>query len=295
MSRDSKYCGVDEHKILGASPTFVEGRSETFTHYINERCAIQKRRYDHLSPPWTEDRVLRDYRFTNISRKDDRVSKWFIKNIAEESSLTTRYKFYNTLVFRAFNKIETAESLNLPFTVSTIEDLRNLIDEMRSRGYNKHFGTAYFQSGLKGAWKTDEDTSKRMVDMLEWVIDNGYYRKIKDTKNQKECFEMIKEIPGFADFMAYQVFVDLTYIPEFPFTDTEFTVSGPGCNKGIDALFESKDGMTYEECIFWIRDNQDEFNLCKTVSVMDIENCFCEFSKYVGIQLNPKKRMRKFN
>ncbi len=292
--KDTPYCGVREDVIETSSPTFIEGRREQFSYYVNERLAVQQKKESGLSAPWTEDRILRDFRFTNVSRRDDRVSRWFIENIAERDDLATEAKVYNTFLFRAFNKTETAEGLMLPFKKNGEKYLRGLIADMRASGYDKHFGTAYFQSGLKGAWKTDDDTSNRMVDMVEWLIANDYYSKVTAASNQKECFETIKEVAGFAEFLAYQVFVDLTYIPEFPFTDKEFTVSGPGCHKGINCLFDERDGMTDEECIFWIRDNQELFGLTTDVSVMDIENCFCEFSKFIGIQLNPKKRMRKY-
>lgn len=291
---DQTYCGVREEVINTSSPTFIQGRREQFSHYVNERTSVQRKRERGLSAPWTEDKILQDFRFTCVSRRDDRVSRWFIENIAERQDIDLETKLYNTFLFRAFNKTETAESLDLPFKKGRESDLRDRIAYMRACGDNSHFGTAYFQSGLKGAWKTDEDTSMRMVDMVEWLIDNDYYNKVIAASNQQECFEIIRTVPGFADFLAYQVFVDLTYIPEFKFTDKEFTVSGPGCNRGINDLFEDRDGMTDEECIFWIRDNQESFDLSIQVSVMDIENCFCEFSKYIGIQLNPKKRMRKY-
>ena len=86
---------------------------------------------------------------------------------------------------------------------------------------------------------------------------------------------------GFADFLAYQVFVDLTYIEDFPFSENEFVIAGPGCKRGMDKLFIDRDDMTYEECLFWLRDRFD-----KLMSWLDRkghwpENCFCEFSKYM--------------
>ncbi len=295
MSNDTPYCGVDKETIDNASPVFVEGRKDAFSFYINERFAIQDLKDSGAPAPWTDNPTLRDFRFTCVCRKHDRISRWYIANIAERTDLDFETKFYNTLLFRIFNKTETAEAINQPFTMDQMPTLRSRFDAAKASGYTSHFGSAYLTCGQKKAWDRDSsDMSHRMVDMLEWTHKHGYAEKVANAKDQKECCDIIEGIRGFGEFLAYQVFVDLSYIPEFQFTDEEFTVSGPGCRRGINCLFEDRDGMTEEECIFWIRDNQEKFGLSRHVTVMDIENCFCEFSKFIGRQLNPKKRMRRY-
>lgn len=112
--------------------------------------------------------------------------------------------------------------------------------------------------------------------------------------SQQEAYEMLLQIRGFSRFLAYQVFVDLTYCPEFQFSENEFTVSGPGCDAGVKLWFDGTDGMTPEECLFWLRDNADEvfgkkffYDLFsdlpehdRCVNVQNLENVACEFSKY---------------
>uniref|UniRef100_A0AAU8GIT6 5-hmdU DNA kinase helical domain-containing protein n=1 Tax=Salmonella phage vB_STmST313_KE31 TaxID=3161181 RepID=A0AAU8GIT6_9CAUD len=106
---------------------------------------------------------------------------------------------------------------------------------------------------------------------------------------------MYGDIEGLGPFLAYQIWVDFTYIPGYPFSENHFTVAGPGCRAGIDLMFLNKDGMTYEECIFWVRDNQDsifgplgykreefwsaEEPWDQCMNVMQLENMYCESSK----------------
>ncbi|ANM47254.1 hypothetical protein FDI76_gp141 [Serratia phage vB_Sru_IME250] len=108
--------------------------------------------------------------------------------------------------------------------------------------------------------------------------------------------ELRDKVEGLGPFLAYQVWVDFTYNPDYPFSENHFTIAGPGCRAGIDLLFLDKDGMTHEECIFWLRDNQDQIygqygyvreqfwsaeapeDQC--MNVMQLENMFCELSKY---------------
>lgn len=108
--------------------------------------------------------------------------------------------------------------------------------------------------------------------------------------------ELRDKVEGLGPFLAYQVWVDFTYNPDYPFSENHFTIAGPGCRAGIDLLFLDKDGMTHEECIFWLRDNQDqvygqygyvreqfwsaEAPEDQCMNVMQLENMFCELSKY---------------
>lgn len=121
------------------------------------------------------------------------------------------------------------------------------------------------------------------------------HEEILKCRSQTAAYEMLLKIRGFSRFLAYQVFVDLTYCPEFPFSENEFTVSGPGCDGGINLLFSDKGGMTPAECLFWLRDNADEvfgkgffYDLFsdlpehdRCINVMSLENIACELQKYV--------------
>src|ERR1700680_2117701 len=48
-------------------------------YWVSEREAIRKRKESGQFPPWTSDPILSTYRFCNIRRKDDRVSRWLRK------------------------------------------------------------------------------------------------------------------------------------------------------------------------------------------------------------------------
>jgi len=137
----------------------------------------------------------------------------------------------------------------------------------------------------------------RMIHLIKWCRDNLVHEKVEKAKTQEEAFNELRNIPGIGNFLAYQIWVDLTYIPDYIFSENEFVVSGPGCSKGIDTIFEDKDGMNYEECIFWYRDNLKNLweenglryypnelfdhlpEYDRLYNVMMLENSFCEHSK----------------
>ena len=138
----------------------------------------------------------------------------------------------------------------------------------------------------------------RMMNLIQHVSRQDIVERILNSKTQSESFEIIQEIKGFSKFLGYQIWVDLTYIPEFKYSENEFTVSGPGCHNGLNFLFKDRDGLTDEELLFWLRDNiidiweskglktdlnglfshLPEYDRC--LNVMMLENSFCELGKY---------------
>jgi hypothetical protein len=144
----------------------------------------------------------------------------------------------------------------------------------------------------------ERNTPTRMLRFIKRAFENGIAEEILNTKSQKEVFEILTNLTGFGKFLAYQVYVDFTYIPEFKYSENEFTISGPGCASGLNFLFDNRDGMTDEELLFWCRDNLveewkqrgleydleelfyhlPEYDRC--LNVMMLENSMCELSKY---------------
>lgn len=306
--KDILYCGVRKDKIQEAQPEFDFENLETFMYYIKERYNIHMKK-DVLKKraPWTEDELMKKYRFTNVYREHDKETKWLIKNIAENSWLTYRQKILNIMLFRMYNKHEVFEIIGAPFKMEGVWECKAIVEKLRAHlSYNDSFccfNNAFLTSGMKRILKAEFPKHKDFVSGLPiWKIkklnESNFFTDLSLCKSQEEVYNLLKELPAIGSFLAYQIFVDFTYIKEFPFSENEFTVAGPGCKRGIDRVFEDKDGMTYEECIFWLRDNWKNLNYMdyyfdpeeemldmkhydRVMNVMSLENCFCEISKYI--------------
>ena len=308
--KDVSWCGVSKEKIISAKPTLNEEAGRLYAHMISERYKIRVKKDVEKLPrsEWTTDPIFQSYKFTNVRREHDRESLWLIRNISENPELSLEDKIYNTILFRAFNKSSTLEIFGAPF--KGFVDIKQALDIAESYPDPKYvwYTSAFNMGGIKTVMgkMMDKDTlehphSMKIRPLYMYNIirtDNVIHEQILNASSQLEVFNIITSIPGFAKFMAYQVFVDFTYIPEFPFSENEFTISGPGCSRGISVLFDDMDGMNDEEAIFWIRDNFEnwcrerdiEFDVKslfsdlpehdRCLNVMSIENCFCEFSKY---------------
>lgn len=358
---DIPYCGVDKEKIDNASPVLNEEVLRYHHLYLTERHKIYKKKEIEKSPkPWTEDKVLRDYRFTNVRRELDKESRWLIENISENDKLTLEEKILNSILFRSYNKSTTSELINQPIKNldnlddETISLYRNIFNQKAKTDPNYVFFTGAFMTGglKKGnafidppyvrsvatlitpkgnkelpyieardicnehedydimGWEKNIPT--RMFRLIQKFVRCGGLDMIMNSDTQDDVYNALLTINGFSKFLGYQVFVDLTYIPEFKFSENEFSVSGPGCSAGLDMLFEDKDGMSYEECLFWVRNNIEfvwdsygleydpkdlfdhlpEYDRC--LNIMMIENSFCETQKIVKSKRDTGRPRKKY-
>ena len=325
---DVKYCGVNQQKIREAKPKLNAVAIKHFYDFVTERYRIHIRK-DFLKQkaPWTNNPILLQYKFCNIRREHDRQSQYLIKNISTNSYLSLEDKIVNSFYFRAWNNWDTMKDLGGPWPAKCLyssqmkEQVRPIYQQLASEDpERKWWSSAYNQGGTKQAWRypdpnkrinKEDDIPLRVFHIGPWLKEHNTIEKLLSASDQKAAFEAIKEIQGFADFLAYQIFVDLTYIAEFPFSENEFVVAGPGCRKGLNKLFDDYDGLTLEEALFWLADNIDEiFNEVhppfwagrlfvdlpqedRFFSVMCLENCMCEFCKYIRtIEGNGRPRVK---
>lgn len=314
---DVLYCGVREDKIKSAHPELDTGNLQIFTRMIEERYKIHVLKdVEGKAAPWTDDPILSTYRFTNVRREQDRQSKYLIDNIVNNPALSLMEKMANIILFRVFNNWDTIKDLGGPWCWGDITDSKGikakvkpkLLKLMEKDPKRLFWSSAYIQSGCKRAWaypsgdykgqkgeEKEHFTELRPFHIGAWLVQNEILESCLEAKSQEDVCEILKLLPGFAGFLAYQVFVDFTYIPEFQFSENEFTIAGPGCKRGLCKVFKDRDGMTFEECLFWLRDNLAELQpkfkperfmtdlpeYDRVMNVMSLENCFCEFSKYL--------------
>lgn len=358
---DIKYCGVSEEKIRNAKPKLDDEAVKYHHDWIFERYKIKKRKENGESILTTDD-VLLHYRFCNVFREDDRQSRYLIDNITNNKSMSFENRFYNTLLFRMYNKWETLQKIGAPFDWASVDSKKvfeTILLETKKDPKYVWFTAAFNTGGLKRAsgtetiltklkenhpdldgidydevplfmmlqnskyyadtfaapkrdclnyieanpeyriiTRTDQNIPLRIVKLVQKLRKEKLHEKVSLCVDQKQCYETLKTVNGFGPFLAYQIFVDLTYLPEFHFSDKEFTVSGPGCSLGLSYLFKDMDGMTDEEAIFWVRDNiinewkrlgldtdvaglfSDRQSWDRGLNSMQLENSFCEFSKY---------------
>lgn len=327
--KDTLYSGVDVEKIKSKHPIIDIDALRRYAFYQKERTSIyHKKEVLKLDAPWTDDYILHNYRFTNTRRELDRESRYLIKTVLENDTVSYEDKLLNCIVFRIINKAETMEILGAPLRFTEWEDPKEEFERRRSALTNIEetdpnyvfFSAAYILGGVKGTLGREVALIENAVEpnMVMRMVKYVYYNKdeiltkIKNAETQEEVFKALQSFKGFGKFIAYQQFVDFTYIKTFPFSENEFVVSGPGCDRGIDWMCSDRDDLTCDEFMFWFRDNIDR--ICKENDIewdpekwfeflppedrnwgmMQIENSFCEFDKYSRTLLSGKRPKQKF-
>lgn len=314
--RDIEYLGldVDKNKILSANPIFNEENLEHYKHYVIERQNVLKKRQQGLPPMWTDDKIIQNNRFTNIRRENDRVSKWLIENLSTNKDLDLEDKIWRTIIFRMYNTINCAETIGIsdPDFWSKVDYNSKKLESVEHDSYV--YTNAYRIVQVKSIYKKYYPDRQHRCHILLYFNDlrNKLRGNILEslTENANSAYSWIlKNVYGAGCFLAYQIFVDLTYIPEYPISENHFVVSGPGCRTGLNFLFSDFNGLTCEELLFWIRNNfnrifgynyspeelfSNEPEENRNWNVMSIENTLCEFSKYMYCLTNTHKKPRRY-
>lgn len=311
---DIQYLGCNISRIRSANPIISRDYLKKYYYYMTERYRIYRKKESGEKFPWTDNKILQTNSFTCVKRWQDRTSKWLIDNISNNPKFTYEDRFWRTIVFRIYNKVDTMVQAGILrddfwnyITVSADE-----IDKRKDDVYTR----AYKVVSLKYKHKEAYPNSNWRSLNLRFIRDyrESYEGKIPvaATLRADNAISWLKSIPGVGNFIAYQIFTDLTYINEYPISELEYTLCGPGCMAGINFLFESTDKMTYEETLFWLRDHiiglfksiDSNFDINemfsdlsednRTFTLSDLQNSFCEFSKLIYLEQNRHKNPRKY-
>jgi hypothetical protein len=258
--------------------------------FVNEREQARLNKEKGFLQPYTLDPILAKYRFCNVRRRDDRVSKWL---------LTYYYRnVQGDVWFRAL----LARLINWPPTLLYLMD--NLVIPRRAEDFNSYlflkamhelefrkekiYSSAYivYPTMVKGNTKSVnlcEYIIKPTIDMASKMRVAVASGSIRHTTNQ------LAESFGIQTFIAGQVSADLTYLRGQ--LDTAIDINswapmGPGSQRGLNRLHERAISKAFTEKEFnleliEVRDILIKSNdTLKDLTLHDCQNVMCEFDKY---------------
>jgi hypothetical protein len=116
-------------------------------------------------------------------------------------------------------------------------------------------------------------------------VGGDFYR----ASTQAERFAALRRNKGVADFMSMQILTDWGYTPHCgEDRENDFVVPGPGAVKGALALDPSgKPADTLRWAVTAIWNSGGPLLGNRLPSYMDVQNCLCEFSKYLRYEGKP--------
>lgn len=252
-----------------------------FLYWIKEREAIRRRKEAGKPKPWTDDEILQRYRFCNVRRMDDKVSRWLLDNWYEP------YKDHPNMVIacvlaRHFNNPEALAVIGFPEQI----DLEGWTEKLKRR---KADGMPVFN----GAYIIRADGA--YPSKIDMVLDQTV-RQFLDkpfnptTSSLRQTVDGLMKYRNIGSFMAGQIGVDLRWGLTGTWKDrTTWAPIGPGSSKGMNLLHG-------RPILFKLKQHQFDRELAALTAVgrkalpgsctdrleaIDWQNCLCEYSKYV--------------
>lgn len=257
----------------------VELKFKQFCHWILEREAVRMKRESGLPPPWTDDVVIGNYHFCNIRREDDRVTK----EIREVVTRLVHNEKDLPWVYTAARMFNSAVSLE----TYLLEGAGRLKDTMAAGGVVFH--TAYVV--------TTNGKKMNKIDYVEEVVDQVKILRIPRNSCRLAYCEL-QNIHGLGTFLAGQIVADLKNDRYLLGADdwNSFSVIGPGSKKGLSYLFGRSVGVSeYDRLIKAVDDALPPEIKALGLHRQDLQNCLCEFSKYIRYIDNLPGRRRPYH
>lgn len=270
---------------------------ETYWQFAAERQAIFFKRLTSKRPPWTHDRILADYKFTNAYRASDRVSQFLIKNVIYTGEDSPEEVFFRTILFKLFNKIETWLLLTnklgqISYSDYSYKRYDKVLSATISAG-QRIYSAAYIMPPGSRIFKTSRK-HRAHLKLLERMMEDEVPFRLAETKTMKEGFKLLRSYPLIGDFLAYQFVTDINYSPITNFSEMEFVVPGPGAFSGIHKCFESFEGLSESDVMTLVAERQEEefkqrgikFQSLwgRPLQLIDCQNLFCEVDKYARVK-----------
>lgn len=270
---------------------------DNYWRLATERQEIFFKRHLGLEAPWTEDEILKSYKFTNAYRASDRVSQFLIKEVIYgNDNKFPQNTLFRILLFKLFNKIETWKILennfdgNITYHPGVFEKIDAILSYLLEDGV-KIYSAAYIMPSGKSEFGHSKKHRNNLA-LLKMIMDSDLLYDLMSDKirSLEELYNRLLEFPTLGKFLAFQFAIDINYSELCNFDENEFVVAGPGAIRGIKKCFSDIGKNKPEEVIKIITEIQhEEFerlginfkNLWgRDLKQIDCQNLFCEFDKY---------------
>lgn len=294
-----KQLEIVNERVLNHSPGLQD--IDLFWKFIYERQKVWHNRFIlKQDPPWTHDKILQEFKFTNIFRALDKGTLYYLDKImARKDEYPRKIIFLNTMMYRLINNQYTwDECIGFQESFNKTKFLKPLMERQASG--KSIFTTAHMLPTYQEWRENDNENTKIqwIANLFQHLWDNvdsiwGDIERVEAPERMEEAWDIIFAIKGYGAFLAYEVASDLPYAG-FSKYDADFWANtGPGCQRGLMWIFgddiKERDGLDY---IKRLRNEQaDHFRRLgldfaaitynnQHLSMRDVEHSLCEYQKW---------------
>lgn len=256
-----------------------------FIAFVKERERIRQRKEVGEPKPWTKDPILQQYKFCNVHREDDTVTRWLASRWRTPHAQDPHIWFAMTLA-RVINWPETLDEFGYPWNGWTKQYEKKFLavcERRKSEGL-KVWGGAYMMRSVPGS-KAEYFARSTLAPM--WAKRKKLVPTTKDTL--QTFHERLMECYGMGSFLAAQVVADTKYVhPLYAARDWwTFAAPGPGSQRGLNRVIGTPVNAPWNVEVWRgaLSTVRDKLNVTMCLHAQDVQNCLCEFDKYERTRL----------
>ena len=287
----------------------IHDPKERLVAFVKERQRIYEVRLAGAPKPWTTDPILQRFRFSNMLRENDVVTKWIADNW-RTPNVNHPDLWFAIVVARLVNEPLTLTEMGFPLRQGLTQNNWNRGHFERTIRRRKAAGLrTYNPAYMVPACSTvapKVELNLRVLDDL-WASRKTLRPKEGDTLRSWHI--LVGQFWGIGSFIVAQVIADLKYASGTPLERAKdwmtFAASGPGSRRGMCRL----EGRPVSE---WKRDSEDVWwqklirlrneimPLLKGTALyeahaQDFQSFLCEWDKWERARLGEGFPKQKYN
>ena len=256
--------------------------------FMKERQSIYDKKTAGKPKPWTKDPILQRYKFCNIYREQDTVTKWFAANWRTPYQHDD-YLWFAFIVGRFINEPTALMDISYPVPWDQAYYCR----VMNKRKWK---GAALFRGAYNSPNCIGEVNVSKHISFATKLFTPLWDRRGEITNHLEKCdtlasaFQVINAQWALGSFMAGQVIADLKFTPRWKDAPDwwTFAVSGPGSRRGLNVVLDRPPEAKWKEAEWQAALQQLQKKIDPLIekagmprlSAQDLQGCLCELFKY---------------
>lgn len=265
---------------------FIRNRQQAYTNKMKGR-----------DKPWTDDPIIRQYRFCNVYREQDKVTQWIARNWRNDREGELDL-WFAMLMARYINEPGTLALI--PFPVPYIPKHWFSAVETRKQAGQTVFNAAYIIS--TGGLSVPKHEYLNTFFTRFWNMRKTIRPQAGDSLASFN--ERLVAVPGMGSFMSGQVIADLKYAQLTNANDWwSFAVSGPGSRRGLNRIMGNPVKQGWREDVWHSQLSALRRVVNKEIMAhglqrlhgQDMQNCLCEFDKWSRAYNDEGRPKQKYN
>lgn len=280
-------------ELAGKKPLIDE-----FLYWITERESVRKKKEAGEPKPWSSDPIFQKVYFCNVRREDDRVTRWIRENWSPDAIGWEDYE-YGMVLARFLNWPYTLGDLVYDRHILTPPEIEEVLEATARKG-RKVWGNAYVVTTHGLPMGKAQYLCRRVLPAAYEALGAGRWQGAYPYRPPVLAarHDDLRKLEGMGSFMSAQVLADLKNTKGHPLYEASdwwtWAAPGPGSMRGLAWLYDKR--IPESQFMHHITMTR-EFVQCTLkieISAQDIQNCLCEFDKYMRVKSKTGRSKRYY-